>query len=333
MRKNPALWIRIDASAPDDPKVDLIASALGITSSHAFGLCAAVWCRTATICPEGVLGGVPPTTVERWAGWKGKRGRFAEQFLKQFADETGLIKGWKDRQGKLIERSERNREQSDRAREKAKTAVATNGNGAHGASTVLAKYEETERNGTRRNGTEQKAEQKQPAASAAAGSSQKQKQPRIEAEPYIAAWREQYGGKMPYFKQAYSLRQLEAVHGPEETLRRFKIMLASKRAEFASSQHLLEAWGQYGPDGAGTGLRRKALAIYETMRKHSIATCSPPALVNHLERLKAEGAIESVEKWRTLLRTLDMDTIRNARESRWAVQHIEERAGALLLGG
>ena len=103
------LWIRVDASAPRDPKMGLLADELQIPVAYAFGMVESVWCAMAEHALDGSLAGVSATTLEKWAGWEGKRGLFSKSFRSTFVNEAEDVPGWTDRQGKLIERAERDK--------------------------------------------------------------------------------------------------------------------------------------------------------------------------------------------------------------------------------
>lgn len=102
------LWIRVDASAPRDPAIARIAGELGVRAAEALGLCAAVWCAMSEHAVRGDIAEVPDRTLESWAQWEGRRGRFAPIFRKIFAP-AGVVHGWTDRQGALLTRMERDR--------------------------------------------------------------------------------------------------------------------------------------------------------------------------------------------------------------------------------
>jgi hypothetical protein len=129
------LWIRVDASVGRDPAVSSFADAIGVSIPAAVGHLVLLWGCMAEHTPQGVLTPVGVKALEAWAGWSGKRGRFAAAFNEHFVTD-GTVRGWIDRQGKLGERAEK-----DRAR-KARTSSAEIPRSVQGISAV------TERNGT-----------------------------------------------------------------------------------------------------------------------------------------------------------------------------------------
>jgi hypothetical protein len=66
--------------------------------------------------PDGRIGNVTDRSVETWARWTGKRGKFAPVFRELYQRPDGVLSGWQERQGKLIERAEK-----DRARHRRKS--------------------------------------------------------------------------------------------------------------------------------------------------------------------------------------------------------------------
>jgi hypothetical protein len=138
------LWIRLDAALPRDPEVRELAERIGVKKAEAIGLLACVWFAIAEHRPSGDVSDIAPATLEDWAEYeprgKSKRGLFAAAFVDLFTRD-GIARGWTDRQGKLIERMEK-----DRKRKQPATEIPQS---FHGNSAP------TERNGTERNETEE----------------------------------------------------------------------------------------------------------------------------------------------------------------------------------
>ena len=103
------LWIRLDAGTPRDPKITELARALNVRRAEAFGLAASVWCVMAEHAVDGDLSTIADEDIEAWAYWQGKRGKFAAAFRAAFVGPDGMVGGWSDRQGALLERMERDR--------------------------------------------------------------------------------------------------------------------------------------------------------------------------------------------------------------------------------
>lgn len=106
------LWIRIDAALRSDPNVAELASRLNISTAEAAGHCVFVWAAIAEHRPDGNLAGISSAALEDWAGYRKRRGKptgaFARVFRELFLSD-GMVKGWADRQGKLLERAEKER--------------------------------------------------------------------------------------------------------------------------------------------------------------------------------------------------------------------------------
>jgi len=100
-------WLRWDTVAPTSDVVGHLADGLGVELAHAFGLYVACCLGFGEHAPAGRPGDVTDATLEQWALWRGKRGRFAAAFRGRCIGPDGVIRGW-DRQARLLERQERN---------------------------------------------------------------------------------------------------------------------------------------------------------------------------------------------------------------------------------
>lgn len=145
------LWIRLDAGAPRDPKITELAKALGVRRAEAFGLIASVWCVMAEHAVDGDLSRIDPETLEYWAGWTGKSGRFAKTFTETFCNESKQLSGWTERQGKLLDRMERDRQRHRKSDETSpEPPPKRNGNSAESPRSLPGDSTSTVRNGTLR---------------------------------------------------------------------------------------------------------------------------------------------------------------------------------------
>lgn len=110
-------WLRFDADAAQSDVVGHLAEALGIPAPHAFGCYVACCLGFGAHRPDGRAGHVSDTTLEQWALWVGKRGRFAAAFRARCVAEDGTIRGWW-RQEKLLNRQqEKNTRPGQKTRE------------------------------------------------------------------------------------------------------------------------------------------------------------------------------------------------------------------------
>ena len=108
-------WIRLDCELPNHPVIGLLAQELRVDTDRAL----ACYCRTLLGFGEhrvdGRVGAVADVTLEEWAKWRGRAGRWATAFRSLCVemregerDQPGVIKGWW-RQLKLLEKQERDR--------------------------------------------------------------------------------------------------------------------------------------------------------------------------------------------------------------------------------
>jgi hypothetical protein len=96
------LWIRVDTDVADNPKIGRFAARLGLDVETTLGHLVRVWGKMAEQKSDGSLRGVTGMTIESWANWRGKKGHFAEAFRRAFVVKGGVVKGWGERQGKLV---------------------------------------------------------------------------------------------------------------------------------------------------------------------------------------------------------------------------------------
>lgn len=128
------LWIRIDAALRSDPNVAELANRLNITTPEAVGHCVLVWSAIAEHRPDGNLAGISSAALEDWAGYRKRRGKPAGAFAKVFREiflSDHRVKGWHDRQGKLIEKAEKERARKFRgtSAEESRNSAPTERNG------------------------------------------------------------------------------------------------------------------------------------------------------------------------------------------------------------
>ncbi|MBK7907551.1 MAG: hypothetical protein IPJ78_13455 [Gemmatimonadetes bacterium] len=107
-------WIRVNVGVPDEPKVIGLADTLTIEPELALGHVIATWCRIGEHAPDGDLSAISDLVLERWAGWRGERGRYAAAFREAFVQE-GRMPGWDRLQGKLIELAKKDRARKEGA--------------------------------------------------------------------------------------------------------------------------------------------------------------------------------------------------------------------------
>jgi len=113
-------WICVATGIMRDPSIIAMAEALGVsvpaTTGHVVGVL--------TSLPEGSdtgdLSAVTDRTLEQWAMWGGKRGKFAAAFRAQLCDAQGVVRSWDKYNGRALRKMkadrDRKRETRDRQR-------------------------------------------------------------------------------------------------------------------------------------------------------------------------------------------------------------------------
>lgn len=146
-------WFRVDANLVDHPKTRRLEQLLNDPRAGWFVVRA--WSWLSRFCPTGHVGDRDATSFEQSCEWRGEPGKLREAFV-----EVGFLDpvsgggfewhDWDDLQGKVAEKAkkERDRKQVYRARKKAEREALL----SHGTGTGRPAL----RNGTERDGTEQK---------------------------------------------------------------------------------------------------------------------------------------------------------------------------------
>lgn len=101
-------WIRWECSTPHSDVVGQLAEALNIPLAQALGHYTAACCGFGEHRDDGSVDAVSDATLEQWAMWAGRRGRFAEAFRLRCRNDEGYLRGWW-RQEKLFAKRERDR--------------------------------------------------------------------------------------------------------------------------------------------------------------------------------------------------------------------------------
>jgi len=115
-------WIRIATGILQDPSIHAVADATGVsvptTTGHVVGVL--------TYLPEhargGDLSGVSDATLERWAMWTGKRGKFAAAFRTHLCTTQGVVRSWEKHNGAAIRDSDYDKERKKAKRDAEKAA-------------------------------------------------------------------------------------------------------------------------------------------------------------------------------------------------------------------
>ena len=109
-------WIRVAVGIGDDPRIHAIADMLAVRIPEAVGLVVMLLTRFPEHAPNGSLAGVPDTSVERWGGWSGERGEFANAIRFTFLDADGLWLAWEKYNGAALREAEDARHRMREAR-------------------------------------------------------------------------------------------------------------------------------------------------------------------------------------------------------------------------
>lgn len=142
-------WIRVHASLADRPVVARLANALRIDPFKAMGHLVTFWGSASRHAANGQIDTVPDSLLEQWAGWRGKRGRFAAWVRTDHMDDQGRVNEWDDYQGTLEQRREKERQRI--ADKRAALRNGTQGvaqqdaNGTQGVATHARERDETRR--------------------------------------------------------------------------------------------------------------------------------------------------------------------------------------------
>lgn len=116
-------WIRVAVGIVHDPSIHALADAAGVsvptTTGHVVGLLTYL----PQHCRDGDLSGVADATIERWAMWTGKRGKFATAFRAHLCDSKGVVKAWEKHNGAAIREADRTKERAKEWREERKKAA------------------------------------------------------------------------------------------------------------------------------------------------------------------------------------------------------------------
>lgn len=106
-------WIRVDSDFPENGKLGAFVNRLTtqerrVSLAEAAGHALFIWLWVGDHRWDGNLKDVPNETLESAAHWRGEPDVLAAAFRDVFCDRYGRIKGWLERQGKLVEWKRKN---------------------------------------------------------------------------------------------------------------------------------------------------------------------------------------------------------------------------------
>jgi hypothetical protein len=143
-------WVKIAVGIMDDPSVRQVAEAVGVSEVTTTGHLVGVFTNLATHAKNGDISQVSEATVEAWARWRGKRGKFAQAFRAYLCDQQGVVKAWEAYNGAAIREFEHDRIRKAEARKKARDVRRTSAGQSSGRAPDVHRYE------TRRDETKEK---------------------------------------------------------------------------------------------------------------------------------------------------------------------------------
>lgn len=118
-----APWIRVHANIASRPVVDRAADALGVSAAAAIGHLVTFWGQVSQHAPNGAVSQFSDRQLEAWAGWTGKKGRFAEFIRSHHLDESGRVREWDEYHGPLERQRSKVRERVQRHRNRVRNAL------------------------------------------------------------------------------------------------------------------------------------------------------------------------------------------------------------------
>lgn len=119
-------WIKISVGVMQDPTLHALSEALGVSYPLTTGCLVGVLTCLPQHAPDGDLSTVSDRTIEQWAQWPGKRGKFAAQFRAYLCTPEGVVRSWAKWNGSAQREAQRAPERVKSWREKqAKTPDVT----------------------------------------------------------------------------------------------------------------------------------------------------------------------------------------------------------------
>ena len=76
------MWLKLDESAPDHPKIRKLARYCNVTVTHSLGLMCSLWIRVHRISPDGDLKNFDDDDIADAAGWDGEPSDFVESCVR-----------------------------------------------------------------------------------------------------------------------------------------------------------------------------------------------------------------------------------------------------------
>jgi hypothetical protein len=123
-------WIRVAIGIGDDPDIHNLADALDVPVSQAVGLVVCTLAHFPEHAPDGNLAQLRDSLIERWAGWEGPRGHYAEALRRIFLKD-GVWTAWEKHNGSAMRDATRARERAaEYRRRNAEQLLESSANGS-----------------------------------------------------------------------------------------------------------------------------------------------------------------------------------------------------------
>ena len=111
-------WVQVETGLPTSKLIDKARDQLGLDTDQAIGKFVRLWLAVMTLGNGGSLADRSNGWIEEAVGWRGSAGVFAEFVRREHVDETGRIRDWLDKYGRL----EYTRDQARRIKRDQRTA-------------------------------------------------------------------------------------------------------------------------------------------------------------------------------------------------------------------
>lgn len=118
-------WIRVHAGLIDKPVIGRAVATLGISDHTAVGLLVTFWGSVSRNVAGGDLSKTTDADLEKWARWKGKRGRFAAFIRTQHLDHDQRVNEWDEYAGALEVRRQKERDRQQHHRDRTRDVRVT----------------------------------------------------------------------------------------------------------------------------------------------------------------------------------------------------------------
>lgn len=110
-------WIRVDTAIEADPKIGFMADHLGVDEATVVGHLVFLWGKMAAHAKDGDLSEIPHQTLERWAAWRGERGKFSAAVRSFLCKDGGVMAAWDKHNGAPIRKAEADADRKRKAHE------------------------------------------------------------------------------------------------------------------------------------------------------------------------------------------------------------------------